>query len=69
MSLFKYRRANIALFCTTNIQNYFNVCKYTYVYFRIEVKFFPYNWVQIGLTLLLKLFLFPLFYYFYYFVI
>ena len=40
MSLFKYRRANIALFCTTNIQNYSHVSKYTYIYFRIKVKFF-----------------------------
>ena len=40
MSLFKYRRANIALFCTTNIQNYSHVSKYAYMYFRIKVKFF-----------------------------
>ena len=40
MSLFKYRRANIALFCTTNIQNYFHVSKCTYIYFRIKEVFF-----------------------------
>ena len=70
MSLFKYRRANIALFCTTNIQNYFHVCKYTYVYFYIKSGVFcRENWAQFGLAFVSKILLFPLFYYFYYFVI
>ena len=41
MSLFKYRRANIALFGTTKIQNYFHVSKCAYVYFHIKEVFFP----------------------------
>ena len=63
MSLFKYRRANIALFCTTNIQNYFHVCKYTYVYFHIKVKFFV---GKIGRNLGWRLF--PKFFYSLYFI-
>ena len=55
---------------TTYIQNYFNVSKYTYMYFRIKVKFFfRENWAQFGLAFVSKSLLFPLFYYFYYFVI
>ncbi len=70
MSLFKYRIANIALFCTTNIQNYFHVSKCAYVYFYIkEVFFFQENWAQFRLAFASKSLLVPLFYYFYYFVI
>ncbi len=63
MSLFKYRRANIALFCTTNIQNYFHVSKCTYIYFRIKEVFF---FGKIGRNLDWRLF--PKFFYSLYFI-
>ena len=46
-----------SFFDNTKIQNNYHVCKYTYVYFSIKMKFFCWeNWMQIWMPLALNYF-------------